>query len=190
MGIFELVFIGIGLSMDAFAVAICKGLGMKKVNMRHCLTIALFFGGFQALMPWIGWLIGRQFQQYITFVDHWIAFGLLLLLGIKMVIDAIKERNEEVCAIEEEKVNLAELFMMAVATSIDALAVGVTFAFLQVKILPSVTTIGCITFCISVGGVFIGNIFGSKFKNKAAILGGVILIFIGVKILVEHLGII
>ena len=189
MGVFELVFIGIGLSMDAFAVAICKGLGMRKVNMRHCLMIALFFGGFQALMPWLGWLLGKQFQQYITSIDHWIAFGLLAFLGIKMLIDAIKEWKEEVVPEENGKLNPVELLLMAIATSIDALAVGVTFAFLQVEILPSITVIGCLTFGISIGGVFIGNIFGSRFKNKAAVLGGVILIFIGVKILVEHLGI-
>lgn len=187
MGIFELIFIGIGLSMDAFAVAICKGLAMKKVNMRQCLVIALFFGGFQALMPFAGWLLGRQFQSYITKIDHWIAFGLLVFLGIKMLLDALKNEEDTVCP-GEETLDLKELLLMAVATSIDALAVGITFAFLQVKIIPSITIIGCITFLFSIGGVFIGNIFGNKFKSRATILGGVILIFIGVKILVEHLG--
>lgn len=196
MGILELVFIGIGLSMDAFAVAICKGLGMKqKVNIKQCLLIAAFFGGFQALMPWLGWLLGRQFQQYITSIDHWIAFILLVFLGGKMIFDAIREgrendeKNGEVCPKDEEKLSLKELFLMAVATSIDALAVGVTFAFLQVQILPSITVIGCITFGFSVAGVFIGNLFGSKFQNKATILGGVILVLIGLKILLEHLAI-
>lgn len=189
MGLFELIFIGIGLSMDAFAVAVCKGLSMKKVKMGHCFTIALFFGGFQALMPLFGWLLGRQFRQYITFIDHWIAFGLLVFLGVRMILDACREQKEDVWQDAEERLDFKELFLLAVATSIDALAVGITFAFLQVRILPSITLIGIITFLFSVGGVFIGNIFGSKFKNKATVLGGVILILIGVKILIEHLGI-
>jgi putative Mn2+ efflux pump MntP len=188
MGIFELAMIGVGLSMDAFAVAICKGLGMKKVDVKYTIVLALFFGGFQALMPLAGWLLGSSFQQYITAVDHWIAFALLVFLGGKMLFDVIKEKDEEIAAEEENGIDLKEFFMLAVATSIDALAVGITFAFLQVRILPSVTLIGCITFCFSVAGVFIGNAFGSKFKNKATILGGIILIGIGVKILVEHLG--
>lgn len=189
MGLFELVFIGIGLSMDAFAVAICKGLAMKKINIRQCLLlIAVFFGGFQALMPLVGWLLGHQFQIYITKIDHWIAFGLLVFLGVKMLLDARKEEEEDDIA-KKESLDIKELFMMAIATSIDALAVGITFAFLQVKILSSVSIIGIITFAFSVGGVFIGNMFGSKFKNKATILGGVILIGIGVKILLEHIGI-
>lgn len=186
MGIFELAMIGVGLSMDAFAVAICKGLGMKKVNLKYTFVLALFFGGFQALMPSLGWLLGSRFQKYITAVDHWIAFGLLAFLGGKMILDAVKEKDEKVCP--TDGINLKEFFMLAVATSIDALAVGITFAFLQVRIAPSVTLIGCITFGFSVAGVFIGNVFGSKFKNKATVLGGIILIFIGVKILVEHLG--
>lgn len=191
MGILELALIGVGLSMDAFAVAICKGLCMKKIDLKYGLVLALFFGGFQALMPTLGWLLGSRFQQYITAIDHWIAFALLLFLGVRMIIDAIKERNEEeaVCQTGGLRIDVKEFFMLAVATSIDALAVGITFAFLQVKILPSVSLIGCITFCFSIGGVFIGNIFGSKFKNTATILGGVILIGIGVKILAEHLGI-
>jgi putative Mn2+ efflux pump MntP len=188
MGIFELAMIGVGLSMDAFAVAICKGLGMKKVDVKYTIVLALFFGGFQALMPLAGWLLGSSFQQYITAVDHWIAFALLVFLGGKMLFDVIKEKDEEIAAEEENGIDLKEFFMLAIATSIDALAVGITFAFLQVRILPSVTLIGCITFCFSVAGVFIGNAFGSKFKNKATILGGIILIGIGVKILVEHLG--
>lgn len=188
MGLFELAMIGIGLSMDAFAVAICKGLGMKKVNLKYTFVLALFFGGFQALMPFAGWLLGSRFQKYITAIDHWIAFGLLVFLGGKMILDAIKEKDEDVCSTEGNKINLKEFFLLAVATSIDALAVGITFAFLQVNILPSITLIGCITFGFTAAGVFIGNIFGNKFKNKATILGGVILIFIGVKILLEHLG--
>lgn len=189
MGILELALIGVGLSMDAFAVSICKGLSMKKVNLKYGVLLAIFFGGFQGLMPLIGWLLGSRFQQYITSVDHWIAFGLLLFLGLKMIIDAIKERNEEAEVDEKIRIDLKEFFMLAIATSIDALAVGITFAFLQVRILPSITLIGCITFAFSIAGVFIGNIFGSKFKNIATVLGGVILIAIGVKILFEHLGI-
>lgn len=188
MGIFELAMIGVGLSMDAFAVAICKGLSMKKVNVRYSVILALFFGGFQALMPLLGWLLGSSFQQYITAIDHWIAFGLLVFLGGKMILDVVKEKDEEVCVTETVQVNVKEFIMLAVATSIDALAVGITFAFLQVHILPSITLIGCITFGFSIAGVLIGNAFGSQFKNKATILGGVILIFIGVKILIEHLG--
>ena len=188
MGIFELAMIGVGLSMDAFAVAICKGLGMKKVNLKYTIVLALFFGGFQALMPFAGWLLGSRFQQYITAIDHWIAFGLLVCLGGKMILDAVREKDEEVSQTQGVKINLKEFLMLAIATSIDALAVGITFAFLQVQIITSITLIGCITFCFSVAGVFIGNAFGSQFKSKAAILGGVILIFIGVKILIEHLG--
>lgn len=189
MGIFELAMIGVGLSMDAFAVSICKGLGMKKVNPKYTFVLALFFGGFQALMPFLGWLLGSRFQQYITAIDHWIAFGLLVFLGGKMIADAIKEKDGEVCQVQGVKIDLKEFFLLAVATSIDALAVGITFAFLQVQIVRAITLIGCITFCFTVAGVFIGNVFGSRFKNKATVLGGIILIFIGVKILVEHLGI-
>lgn len=187
MGVLELVLIGIGLSMDAFAVSVCKGLGMRTINIRHCLLIALFFGGFQALMPVLGWLLGRQFRQYIASVDHWIAFGLLTFLGIKMLVDAAKERREEVNASGQAGLAIGELFMLAVATSIDALAVGVTFAFLQVRIAQAAALIGCVTFVISVGGVFIGNLFGSRFQNKATVLGGLILIAIGAKILLEDL---
>ncbi len=184
MGIAELFLIGVGLSMDAFAVAVCKGLNMKKVDKVYCLVIALFFGGFQALMPWLGWMLGSQFEKYIVSVDHWIAFALLAFLGGKMVLEALKKEEEKQ---EEVKLDFKELFLLAVATSIDALAVGITFAFLNVNIVPAITLIGCTTFTITAGGVFIGNIFGSRFKEKAEILGGVILILIGVKILVEHL---
>lgn len=186
MGTMELFFIGIGLSMDAFAVSICKGLKMKRVNKVHCLVIALFFGGFQALMPLLGWLLGRQFEQYITAIDHWIAFGLLVFLGGKMVIEVLREKEEEEQG-KEEKLDIRELFMLAVATSIDALAVGITFAFLQVFIVPAITIIGCTTFVLSILAVYIGNIFGVKYKNKAELAGGVILILLGTKILLEHL---
>lgn len=186
MGIIELLLIGVGLSMDAFAVSVCKGLNMRKVNKLHCFVIALFFGGFQAIMPLIGWMLGRQFEQYITAVDHWIAFVLLTFLGIKMILDACKVEEEEICK-TESSLNLKELFVMAVATSIDALAVGITFAFLKVNIVLAISIIGCTTFVLCIGGVFVGNIFGSRYKNKAEIAGGVILVLIGVKILVEHL---
>lgn len=186
MGIIELLLIGVGLSMDAFAVSICKGLNMKKVNKVHCGVIALFFGGFQALMPFLGWVLGRQFESYITSVDHWIAFVLLGVIGGKMVNDARKEGEGESCR-EETGLNLKELFLLAVATSIDALAVGITFAFLKVDILPAIGIIGVITFALSAAGVFIGNIFGSRYKNKAELAGGIILILLGCKILLEHL---
>lgn len=191
MGFLELALIGVGLSMDAFAVSICKGLSMRKVDKKYMLVLAAFFGGFQALMPTLGWFLGSQFQTYITAIDHWIAFILLTLIGGKMILDVIKEKgeNEEVCPDDSVRIDLKEFFLLAVATSIDALAVGITFAFLQVKLASSVTIIGCITFCFTNAGVLIGNVFGTKFKDKATILGGVILIAIGVKILLEHLGI-
>lgn len=190
MGYLELLLIGIGLAMDAFAVSICKGLNMRKVNKKHCFIIALFFGGFQALMPFIGWFVGKQFERYITSIDHWIAFILLVIIGGKMVVEVIKgEEEEEVCSVEIERLDYKELLLLAIATSIDALAVGVTFAFLQVSIVPAITIIGVVTFIISAAGVFIGNLFGSKYKSKAELAGGVILILIGIKILLDHLGI-
>ena len=190
MGLLELALIGVGLSMDAFAVSICKGLSMRKVDKKYMLVLAAFFGGFQALMPTLGWLLGSQFQSYITAIDHWVAFILLVLIGGKMILDVIKEKgeNEEVCPDDSVRIDRKEFFLLAVATSIDALAVGITFAFLQVKLASSVTIIGCITFCFTIAGVLIGNVFGTKFKDKATILGGIILIAIGVKILLEHLG--
>ena len=190
MGYLELALIGVGLSMDAFAVSVCKGLSMRKVDKKYMFVLAAFFGGFQALMPALGWLLGSQFQSYITAIDHWIAFILLVLIGGKMILDVVKEKgeNEEVCPEGSVRIDLREFFLLAIATSIDALAIGITFAFLQVRLITSVTIIGCITFCFSIAGVLIGNVFGSKFKDKATILGGIILIGIGVKILIEHLG--
>lgn len=190
MGYIELVLLGVGLAMDAFAVSICKGLKMRKVNKVHCLVIALFFGGFQALMPTIGWLVGKQFERFITAFDHWIAFILLAVIGGKMVVDVLcKKEDNEVCPSVEERLDIKELFLLAIATSIDALAVGITFAFLEVAILPAVTIIGVVTFVISAAGVFIGNIFGSRYKSRAELVGGIILILIGTKILLNHLGI-
>lgn len=186
MGFVELFLIGVGLSMDAFAVAICKGLSMKRLNWGQGAVVALFFGGFQAMMPLLGWLLGRQFEQYITSVDHWIAFLLLGYIGGKMIWDAFHEEGDACPA----GFDLKELLMLSVATSIDALAVGVTFAFLQVHILPAVALIGCTTFALSLAGVWIGCRFGSRWKNKATLLGGVILCLIGLKILLEHLGMI
>ena len=194
-----MIVVGIGLSMDAFAVAICKGLSMKKFNVRYALIIAAFFGIFQAVMPLIGWLIGSTFEQYITSFDHWIAFGLLFLLGGKMIFDAVKEMKDPE---KETEFTLAivELFILAIATSIDALAVGITFACLGVRTISdelsglsiwlSILIIGIVTFIISGAGVLIGNKFGEKFKPKAQVAGGLILILLGVKILFEHLGII
>lgn len=186
MGIFELFLIGIGLSMDAFAVAICKGLSMRKVDGRQTVTVALFFGGFQALMPFVGWALGKQFERYITRYDHWIAFVLLAYIGGKMLWEALHGNGEDSPAAD---FSIRELLILAIATSIDALAVGITFAFLQVEIGLAVAIIGCTTFVISLAGVFIGNRFGSRYKQKAEAVGGIILILIGVKILLEHTGV-
>ena len=189
--IVTLLLMGVGLAMDAFAVSICKGLSMKKVKWQHGVVIGLFFGGFQALMPFVGWLLGSQFEQYITKIDHWIAFGLLGIIGGKMLYEAIKGDEEEECGCckESKKLDFKELFILAIATSIDALAVGITFAFLKYPVGKAVTIIGVVTFVISVAGVYIGNFFGARFKKKAEIAGGIILVGIGVKILLEHLGI-
>ena len=189
MGILELLLIGIGLSMDAFAVAICQGLCMKKLNWRHAAVIALFFGGFQALMPLIGWVLGSQFAGYIQNIDHWVAFVLLVLIGGNMVREALSPEEEEVACAVESKLDYKQLFLMAVATSIDALAVGVTFAFLEVSIVPAISIIGCTTFCLSLVGVAVGNFFGTRYKERAELSGGIILILLGAKILLEHLGI-
>ena len=186
MGIVELFLIAVGLSMDAFAVSICKGLGMSRLDMRQAALIALFFGGFQALMPLLGWVLGEQFASYVTAFAHWIAFGLLAFIGGKMLVDGIRGEEEDA---DSGPVSLRELTMLAIATSIDAFAVGVTFAFLDVAIVPSVTLIGLTTFVISLGGVAIGHLFGSRWERPSTIAGGVILIFIGAKILFEGLGI-
>ena len=181
----ELFLIGVGLSMDAFAVSICKGLSMTKLRWRQGLLVGVFFGGFQAAMPLIGWALGRQFERYITSVDHWIAFILLGYIGGKMIWDGF-HGEEETCP---SGFDLKELTMMAVATSIDALAVGITFAFLDVEILPAVSFIGVTTFLLSAVGVKVGNVFGIRYESRAELAGGVILILLGFKILLEHLGI-
>lgn len=192
MTVWEILLIGLGVSADAFAVSMCKGVEMKKIIWKYALLIALFFGGFQMIMPLIGWGAGSLFQKYITEFDHWIAFGLLLLLGGKMIYDGIFDKDEKKEGDEDKplKLGLGTLLVMAIATSIDALAVGVTFAFLSVNIWLAVGIIGATTFAFSLIGVFIGVKVGDKFKNKAEILGGVILILLGVKILLEHLGVI
>ena len=189
MGLIELFLTGVGLSMDAFAVSICKGLGMRKVNYRHTFLIALFFCGFQALMPLAGWLLGRQFERYITAVDHWIAFGLLALIGGNMLRDAFRNEPESASGCGD-RLDLKELLLMAIATSIDALAVGISFAFLGVNIWLAIAVIGITTFVICTAGVFVGNRFGTRYQKRAAIAGGVILILLGLKILLEHLGVI
>ncbi|MGN0302078.1 MAG: manganese efflux pump MntP family protein [Anaerotardibacter sp.] len=188
MAIVDLVLIGIGLAMDAFAVSICKGLGMKKVNYSHAFIIALFFGGFQALMPLLGWALGIQFSQFITSYAHWITFALLAFIGGKMLWEAFHEKDEEATeGCDCSKFDYKELVMLAIATSIDALAIGVSFAFLQVDILPAITIIGVVTFAISFAGVVIGNHFGSRYEKPAPIVGGIVLIVIGIKIVLEHM---
>lgn len=191
MGFIEFFLTGIGLSMDAFAVAICKGLGMRKVNYKQMLLIALFFGGFQALMPLLGWLLGRQFEQYITSVDHWIAFALLVLIGANMLREVHKgDDTTDAETVYDAPLPLGQLLLMAIATSIDALAVGISFAFLGVNIWLAIAIIGTTTFLISAAGVFIGNRFGNRYEKRATIAGSIILILLGVKILLEHLGVI
>ena len=191
MGFVELFLIGVGLSMDAFAVSICKGLGMKRLNMGQALVIGLFFGGFQALMPLIGWALGTQLADFITPIAHWIAFILLALIGGKMLFDAFRGDDEgEAGEPKDTRLDLKELLMLAIATSIDALAVGITFAFLQVAIVPSVAIIGVVTFVLSFVGVAVGHFFGARFEKPATIVGGAVLILIGVKTLLEHLGVI
>jgi putative Mn2+ efflux pump MntP len=189
MDFVELLLIGVGLSMDAFAVAICKGLGMSRLNMKQAAVIALFFGAFQAIMPFIGWAAGSWLADLITPIDHWVAFALLAFVGGKMLWDAFHEEDDDDPDEMDAKLDLKELLMLAIATSIDALAVGITFAFLQVSIVPSITIIGCTTFVISFAGVAVGHLFGARFEKPATIVGGVVLILIGVKILLEHLGI-
>lgn len=190
MNISEIFLIGVGLSMDAFAAAVCKGLNQKKFNIKNGFIIALFFGGFQALMPFLGWALGKQFEKYITSVDHWIAFVLLGFIGGKMIYEALTEKKETQESAVREILDLKEILVLSVATSIDALAVGITFAFLTVNIASSVTLIGLTTFVISFAGFVIGNKFGAKYQNKAELLGGIILVLIGFKILLEHTGLI
>ena len=184
----ELLLTAVALSMDAFAVSTCKGLGMRKLNKKHALIIGLFFGGFQALMPLIGWLLGKQFESLITGIDHWVVFTLLSIIGGKMIYDSLKGGEDEDCACED-KLDLKELVGLSFATSIDALAVGISFAFLNARILPSVACIGITTCLLSIGGVWIGQKFGAKYKDRATLAGGIVLVLIGLRILLEHLGV-
>jgi len=170
--------------MDAFAVSVCKGLAMPKCTFKKAAIVGLWFGGFQALMPAIGYVLGAQFQEAIASIDHWIAFVLLALIGGNMIHEALDNDEEEADA----SLDVKTMFLLAVATSIDALAIGITFAFLKVNIIPAVCFIGIVTFIISFAGVKIGNVFGARYKNKAEIVGGIILILLGLKILLEHLG--
>ncbi len=227
MGLLELFILAVGLSMDAFAVSICKGLALPKINLKSATIVGLWFGAFQALMPLIGYILGVNFRAYIVSVDHWIAFILLVLIGANMIKEALSEDDDEESEVRNLKHNSEEtlgsysvnldscsvsagqialsrgeknqikeilgfktMFLLAIATSIDALAMGVTFAFLNVNIIPAITFIGIVTFSFSAVGVKIGNVFGLKYKSKAEIVGGVILILLGWKILIEHLGII
>ena len=186
----ELFLLGIGLAMDAFAVSVCKGLGMRRLNKKQTLIIGLYFGGFQALMPFVGWLLGSQFEKYITSIDHWIAFILLGIIGGKMIVESVKPDKEDDEVKEmDAPLDLKEMFVLAVATSIDALAVGITFAFLDYPIVEAITIIGISTFFISIGGVYVGNFFGNKYEKKAEFAGGLILVLLGVRILLTHLGI-
>ena len=190
MSFLELLLIGVGLSMDAFAVAVCQGLCMSKLNWRYTTEIAIFFGGFQALMPFLGWALGSQFAGYIQNIDHWVAFALLGVIGGHMIQDALDPEEEEVACAVAQRLDHKRLFLMAIATSIDALAIGVTFAFLDVNIVPAISVIGCTTFSLSFVGVIVGNFFGARYKRRAELSGGAILILLGIKILMEHLGMI
>lgn len=206
MGLLELFILAVGLSMDAFAVSICKGLALPKISLKSAGIVGLWFGFFQALMPLIGYLLGVNFRVYIVSIDHWIAFGLLVLIGANMIKEALSDDEEDQASVEadngvaitqicvedniKEILGVKTMFLLAIATSIDALAMGVTFAFLDVNIIPAICFIGIVTFSFSAVGVKIGNVFGLKYKSKAEITGGIILILLGCKILIEHLGII
>ncbi|MDF2472848.1 MAG: hypothetical protein K0R21_630 [Anaerocolumna sp.] len=183
MNLFELLLIAVGVSMDAFAVAICKGLSMPKVTVKKAGTVGLYFGVFQAGMPLIGYILGVQFRDIISSVDHWVAFLLLSIIGVSMIKESLE--NE---ACPTDNLDFKSMVTLSLSTSVDALAVGVTFAFLNVSILPAVTFIGLITFSITIAGVIVGNIFGTRFKSKAELVGGLVLIGMGIKILFEHLG--
>lgn len=183
MSLFGLFIIAVGLSMDAFAVSICKGLSLQNMSWKHAVITGLYFGSFQAGMPLIGYLVGWQFKYAIAFIDHWIALLLLCIIGINMIREALN--HEEECA--NDSLNPKTMIILAIATSIDALAIGVTFAFLQVQIIPAVAFVGIITFTLSILGVKTGNVFGSKYKSKAELAGGIILILMGFHILAEHL---
>ena len=185
MGIVEMLLISIGLAMDAFAVSICKGISMKKMDWKKAIIIGIWFGVFQASMPIIGYFLGMTFEEIIISIDHWIAFVLLSFIGIKMIKETFNKDSES-C---NDDTSFKSMLILAIATSIDALAVGVTFAFLNVNIILAVSLIAIITFVISCIGVKLGNVFGDKYEKKAELTGGIVLILIGLKILLEHLGI-
>ncbi len=180
MGIMELFLIAVGLSMDAFAVSVCKGLSLGKINWKHMCIAGAWFGGFQALMPFVGYLLGRSFADFITQYDHWIAFFLLTIIGGNMIKESLGAAEHL-----DASMDIRSMFLLAVATSIDALAVGVTFAFMRISIIPAVCLIGVVTFVCSAAGIKIGSLFGMRYKAKAEFIGGVILILIGLKILLE-----
>lgn len=183
MSILEIVLIGVGLAMDAFAVSICKGLAMRKMNYQKAIIIAAFFGVFQALMPALGYILGTTFASKIAAIDHWVAFILLGLIGGNMIKESMS--NDDEC--QDDSLRIGNLIMLSIATSVDALAVGITFAFFDVSLLLSISIIGIITFIICIMGVKVGNVFGEKYKNKAELAGGLILIAMGAKILIDHL---
>ena len=185
MDFITLFILAVGLSMDAFAVSICKGLAMKKITPAKMAVVGLWFGGFQMLMPIIGYLLGFQFSERISSIDHWVAFVFLGLIGGSMIKEALSGEEENADA----SLDVRTMFLLAVATSIDALAVGVTFAFMTVEVLPASALIGVVTFAFSAVGVKVGNVFGVKYKSKAELAGGILLVLLGVKILLEHLGI-
>ena len=184
MNLIELFLIAVALSMDAFAVSVCKGLSVSKLKMHHLTVAGAYFGGFQMIMPLIGFLLGKQFEHLITSVDHWIAFVLLGVIGANMIKESRGEGEEL-----NDSFSPKEMLPLAVATSIDALAVGVTFAFLQVNIIYAVTFIGVTTFLFSFAGVKIGSVFGARYKSVSEMIGGIILILMGIKILLEHIGV-
>ena len=186
MGLVEIILIAISLAMDAFAVSICKGLSMKKMEWKKAIIIGLYFGLFQGGMPLIGYILGVGFEESIKFIDHWIAFGLLAFIGGNMIKEALSKKEDDEI---DDKVDFKTMVVLAIATSIDALAVGVTFAFLNVNIILAVSLIAIITFIISCIGVKLGNVFGDKYEKKAELAGGIVLVLIGLKILLEHLGI-
>lgn len=185
MGIIEIFILAVSLSMDAFAISICKGLAMGKVKAKSAVTVGLYFGIFQALMPTLGYLLGVGFREAIEDYDHWIAFGLLSFLGIRMIIETFKSSENEEGA--TASLNIKEMLLLSVATSIDALAAGISLAFLNVNITLSATLIGITTFTLSAAGVYIGGIFGEKYKKAAQLIGGAALVILGLKILIEHL---
>lgn len=186
MNIIELLLLSLGLAMDAFAVSLCKGVSMKKMNWKKAIIIGMWFGGFQSLMPTIGYFLGTTFEDIVTSIDHWIAFVLLSFIGGKMIKDSLDKNKEE----SNDDISFKTMIVLAIATSIDALAVGITFAFLKVNILIAVLSIGLITLILSIIGTKIGNKFGYKYEKKAELVGGIILVLLGLKILLEHLQII